>query len=125
MFFEGIVALRATLAGLMGTVLIASVGMADEVSIDNRSDFEAIVAGKQLRAVGVTLQVSPDGTVSGSAYGQKVTGFWTWDDGYFCRNLALGGRQTPQDCARVTVEDAKITFITDRGHGKSAWLRLR
>jgi hypothetical protein len=124
MFLKGIAAMRGTLLGLIGTLLSASVSFASEIVIDNKSDFEALVLGRELRARGVTLFVQPDGTVSGRAYGQRVTGWWTWTGGFFCRNLSLGGRAMPEDCAQVVIGDGKITFITERGQGKSAWLRL-
>jgi len=125
MFLKGIAAMRGTLLGLIGIVMTAGVSFANDTVIDNKSDFEAIVLGKQLRAIGVMLEVQPDGTVTGYAYGKDVTGRWTWNDRYFCRYLSLGGKPMPEDCATVLVEDGKITFVTERGLGKSAWLRLK
>ena len=57
--------------------------------ISDRTDFVAKLDRRDLRIglFNLTLRVTPDGGIAGSAIGWAVSGKWDWKDGYFCRIL--------------------------------------
>ena len=90
--------------------------------------FLQLVEGRDLRIglYDLTLQVLPDGQISGSALGWGITGAWRWKDGYFCRNMDWSGYEIPENCQLVEALGAeKLRFTVDKGAGKSATFKLQ
>ena len=100
-------------------------GLASEVIITNRSDFESLVIDKKLERFLISLSVSNDGKIKGSAAGREVIGDWDWIDGFFCRNLLWGKRELKYNCQEVTFDGRRLRFISDQGKGQSASFALR
>ena len=69
--------------------------------------------------------VTENGKITGRAFGQKVTGDWNWRDGYFCRDLFVGGDELGANCQMVQVQGNTVRFTSDRGTGQFADLRLK
>ena len=95
--------------------------------VKDEETFVSLVNGKELRNFfyGVSLTVTEDGRIDGSAVGWDITGTWQWQDGYFCREMAWGGDPIPYNCQLVEVEgDDRIRFTVDRGAGRSAAFSL-
>lgn len=106
--------------------LAATAVQAEFAPIRDAETFRGIVAGKTLTRPLVRLQVSPDGAIRGTGLRREVTGRWTWQDGYFCRDLFWGGDSLGHNCQAVAVRgDGRIRFISDRGAGDYADFRLR
>jgi hypothetical protein len=97
----------------------------DYTPVTDRGAFVALVGGKSLTSLGVSLSVSPSGTISGRAFGSAVTGAWTWTGGYFCRTLKAGDRVLPRNCQLVQQKPGRVRFIADKGAGDTADLRIR
>jgi hypothetical protein len=95
--------------------------------IATREDFVAAVEGRDLRIglLGVTLNVRPDGTITGDAMGWAVTGKWDWKDGFFCREMDWSGTPIPYNCQLVERRGDDIRFTVDKGKGDSARFALR
>lgn len=94
---------------------IASPASADDYSrVIDRAAFVNLVQGKSLTSLGVSLTVSPSGSINGRAFGSTVSGAWTWNNGYFCRTLKAGDRVF-----------ARMRFIADKGTGATANLSIR
>ena len=93
--------------------------------LSDRTTFLSVVKGKTLTRMGIRLDVLPDGQISGAAFGQSVTGRWTWADGFFCRDLSWGSRDLGGNCQIVKVDGETIRFVSDRGQGRFADLNLR
>ena len=95
--------------------------------IATREDFVAVVEGRDLRIglLGVTLNVRPDGTITGDAMGWAVTGKWDWKDGFFCREMDWSGTPIPYNCQLVERRGDDIRFTVDKGKGDSARFALR
>jgi hypothetical protein len=74
----------------------------------------------------LSLNVLPDGRIDGSALGWQITGKWSWNDGYFCREMDWSGTVIDYNCQLVEVRagDA-MRFTVDQGKGDSAVFRLR
>ncbi|WP_394155488.1 dihydrodipicolinate reductase [Loktanella salsilacus] len=73
----------------------------------------------------ITVKVTPDGQITGDALGWPVTGNWTWQDGYFCRQMDWGGDEIPYNCQLVEQNGDLVRFTVDQGAGRAAALRLR
>ena len=105
--------------------LIASPIIASEMTISERPDFENLVKDKKLERFLISLSVTGDGKIKGSAAGRDVSGDWNWIDGYFCRTLMWGERELKYNCQKVTFDGRRLRFISDRGAGQSASFALR
>ncbi len=95
--------------------------------VTDRAAFLNLVEGRSLtkRLLGVALNVAGDGQIAGDAMGGTVTGSWTWQDRYFCREMAWGSRVFPQNCQTVEVNGDLLRFTADQGGGDDATLRIR
>ena len=93
--------------------------------IEDEVKFLNAIEDRQLKRFGIRLQVSGDGQILGRAFGQKVSGDWDWKDGFFCRDLYLGGRELdPDNCQLVEIKGNTVRFTSDMGQGDYADLRI-
>ncbi len=93
------------------------------VASDDR--FVSLVAGRELRRLGIRLTVSPEGRIEGRAFGAPVTGEWTWQGGYFCRDLFWNDTDLGYNCQLVQESGDTLRFTSDQGAGMYADLTLR
>ncbi len=108
------------------TLLLVTIQVsASETTVTNRSDFENLVTDKKLERFLISLTVTSDGKIKGSAAGRNVSGDWDWMDGYFCRTLLWGKRELKYNCQEVTFDGRRLRFISDKGKGQSASFALR
>ena len=118
---------RAAMAALLLFPVAAPPPAAAEGAFEpvrREARFESLVAGRDLRRFGITLQVRRDGRIEGRALGRDVTGAWRWENGYFCREMAWGSRDLGPNCQAVLFDGRSLRFVADRGEGDSADLRL-
>ena len=106
-------------------MLIASQISASEITVSSRSDFEDLVINKKLERFLISLSVTKDGKIKGSAAARSVTGDWDWVDGFFCRSMLWGAREIKYNCQKVTFNGRRLRFISHQGKGKSASFTLR
>ena len=99
-----------------------TVAQAEFTRIETLEDFKAQVVGRVITfSVGTTL-IHADGTTEGSVTQPKVvdyTGTWTWEDGFYCRNLVIDGDETGVTCMQVEVDGQNLRLIRDRGEGRA------
>lgn len=97
------------------------------VPVTDETQFKQLVDGKLLRhrIYGIRLNVLDTGEIVGSAVGRDISGTWTWQDGFFCREMAWGERAIPYNCQLVEIDNDTIRFTVDRGAGDSAAFRLQ
>ena len=112
-------------AATLCAVAIAAPVQADLAKVDSKSDFVSLIEGRTLTRPLVKLEVSPAGTISGRGIRWDVTGNWSWQDGYFCREMDWGGYEIAFNCQEVRVRGNKIRFTSDRGEGDFADFRMR
>ena len=124
-YLEGIGAIKKFGFKFVLFFLIASPIIASETTISERPDFEKLVKDKKLERFLISLSVTGDGKIEGSAAGRDVSGDWNWIDGYFCRTLMWGERELKYNCQKVTFDGRRLRFISDRGAGQSASFALR
>lgn len=109
--------------------LLAAVptGAAAFERIENRTRFMEAVEGRDLKIplYGLTLQVRSNGTIDGRAMGSDITGSWSWENGYFCRDMDWSGTPIEYNCQLVELDGDRIRFTVDQGAGENAVLRIR
>ncbi len=94
--------------------------------VDSQSQFVQLISGKTLTRPLIKLTVTPDGRIAGRGAKWDVEGTWSWQNGYFCRDLFWGGDALGYNCQEVrATADGRIKFTSDRGAGDSAMFRLR
>ncbi|WP_292287124.1 dihydrodipicolinate reductase [Marivita sp.] len=93
--------------------------------IESKSEFVQIVQGKTLSRPLVRLAVDQNGGITGRGVTWDVTGSWSWQDGFFCRDLTWGGDDLGYDCQEVRANDSEVRFTSDQGAGDTADFRLR
>ncbi len=123
---------RTLMAAALATLGVGGFAATDAAAqsltrITDVAEFNAILAGKQLRLglMGIALTVAPDGTVTGSATGYPVTGTWSWQDGYFCREMDWGGTAIPFNCQLIEFGGGQMRVTSDRGAGDDATFNVR
>ncbi len=119
--------MRMTIAGAALAAVLPVAAAAYE-PVSGRDEFLAIVEGRELRIgiLGISIFVQPDGTIEGDAQGWPITGTWTWEDGYFCREMDWGGYAIAYNCQLVEWDgNGRVRFTVDRGSGESAAFNLR
>lgn len=113
----------------MSFALLASLPAAAHAyeRISDRDTFVNTVDGRDLKIAlyGLTLNVNSDGSINGRAAGWDVVGTWSWDNGYFCRNMDWSGYAIEYNCQLVEVQGDRIRFTVDQGAGDDAVLRIR
>ena len=124
-YLQGIRTIKILSFKLIISFLMASPIIASETTIFERPDFENLVKDKKLERFLISLSVTGDGKIEGSAAGRDVSGDWNWIDGYFCRTLMWGERELKYNCQKVTFDGRRLRFISDRGAGQSASFALR
>lgn len=118
-------ALVPLLAPFLTGLFAASPALADLVRITDRGAFIATVQGRDLSRIGISLNVAPNGSISGRALGRDVTGTWSWENGMFCRTLNAGDRQFGRNCQVVSADAGNIRFHADQGTGDIADFNIR
>ena len=121
---------RLTRAAVLGTAMLFLASGAQAQSyqpVTDQTTFLQILGDKRLsnRLYGVNLRVMPDGDIVGTGAGWEVTGTWSWQNGYFCREMTWGGDPIPYNCQLVETNGRDLRFTTDQGSGDSASFRLR
>ncbi|MCA1775513.1 MAG: dihydrodipicolinate reductase [Loktanella sp.] len=111
----------------LGLTCATTAAAADWQPVSDEGTFLSLLDGRQLtiRLYNLALNVTPNGQIAGGALGWDITGTWSWEDGYFCREMEWGGDPIPYNCQLVEVDGDLLRFTTDQGAGDSASLRLR
>lgn len=118
--------MRLATLGFM-TLALSSPAFAEGFQrIEGRDSFVSVVKDRDLTRLGIQVKVTDRGQIVGRAFGRKVTGDWSWQNGYFCRDLYWGGSELDLgNCQTVEVNGNTLRFTSDKGTGDSADLRLR
>jgi hypothetical protein len=119
--------LTLTPALAMAAMALPVAALAEFEPVTDRERFEQLMAGRELRLglFGISLEVRPDGTIEGSAAGWPVSGSWTWENGFFCREMDWSGTPVPYNCQLVEASGEEMRFTVDGGAGDSATFNLR
>lgn len=115
------------LAGLLTALMAAPVAAQDFRAVTDEGEFRALMQQGNVskRLYNLSLNVQQNGQISGSAMGWDVTGSWSWQNGYFCREMNWGGDPIPYNCQLVEVAGPDVRFTSDQGAGDSETFRIR
>ena len=117
--------MRIMIAAAIAT-FAASPVWAELTKVTDQSQFVQLVNGKTLTRPLIKLTVTPDGQIEGRGSVWDIAGSWSWQGGYFCRDLFWGGDALGYNCQEVQAStDGRIKFTSDRGAGDSAVFSLR
>ena len=117
--------LSLSLCAALAVTFTATAAQAEFAKVADQQEFLSLVAGKELTRPMIRLTVTPDGRIEGRGASWDVTGNWSWQNGYFCRDLNWGGDELGFNCQEVRVRDGRVKFTSDRGAGDSAVFRLK
>lgn len=107
--------LRLNLLVLMFIWPLAAASQESGQQIVDRAAFVETVAGRNLSRLGIGIQLSPDGTISGRAYGAEVSGSWRWEGSRFCREMRWGDRTFEDACQSVILRGERVYFRPESG----------
>lgn len=93
--------------------------------VTDKSEFIETIKDKTLKRPLIRLKVSEDGKITGRAATLPVTGQWSWEETYFCRDLFWGSRNLGYNCQQVSRKGPKIRFTSDKGEGDFADFTLK
>ena len=99
---------------------VSSVAWSEYLVITDKHAFIAAIKDKTLKRPLIRLEVTEDGKIIGRAAMLSVTGQWTWENSYFCRDLFWGSRNLGYNCQQVSHSGIKIRFTSDKGEGDFA-----
>ncbi len=99
---------------------ISSGARSEYLVIKDKNTFIAAIKDKTLKRPLIRLEVTEDGKITGRAAMLSVTGQWTWENSYFCRDLFWGSRNLGYNCQQVSRSGKKIRFTSDEGEGDFA-----
>ena len=117
--------MRLILASLL-MLTVANPAMAEFQRVKERDSFLILIQDRDLTRLGIRLKVTTDGKIQGRAFGQRVSGDWDWNSGYFCRALYVNDDMLdPDNCQTVEVRGNTLRFTSDKGQGDFADLRLK
>lgn len=120
--------MKSLMLSFMLAIAAAPIAAESYMPVKDEGLFKSLVAGKELRNFfyGVRLFVFEDGRIDGSAIGRDINGTWSWQDGFFCREMKWGERAIPYNCQLVEARgDDRLRFTVDQGAGDSASFRLQ
>lgn len=115
-------------AVLIALTIAAPVSAESFQPVKEKTRFLDLIKDRELRIglYNLSLNVLPDGRIDGSALGWKITGSWSWKDGYFCREMDWSGMEIDFNCQLVEAEGSeRMRFTVDQGKGDSATFKLR
>ncbi|WP_439124886.1 dihydrodipicolinate reductase [Marivita sp.] len=115
----------ALTVAVLGSFMLPQAAAAELKRIESKTEFVQLVQGKTLARPLVRLNVSPNGSITGRGATWDVTGSWTWQNGFFCRDLNWGGDDLGYNCQTVLANGSEMRFVADQGAGDSADFRLR
>ena len=110
---------------IFSTSLAARDAVAECFIVSQRVEFVKVITGKQLERPFIKLRVSNAGDITGRALLAEVRGSWTWEKGYFCRDLFWGKKELGYNCQQVSLSGDKIRFTSDEGKGDYADFNLK
>lgn len=115
---------RAFVAFLISIALTGPVFAEGFQRVEEKGRFLQLVNERDLTRFAIRVKVTPGGDIVGRAFGQRVTGEWAWENGFFCRSLFWGNQEIGDNCQTVEVQGQTLRFTSDRGNGRFADLKL-
>lgn len=90
--------------------------------ISDQDTFMSLVDGRTLTRPLVRLQVRGDGTVTGLATAQDVSGSWRWQGANFCWEFTLNGQPYQDNICLVVVQDGDRLQFSEDGNPSNTYI---
>ena len=116
-----IAALAATAVCFTATSTLAQ----DFQRIKSKSEYTAQVAGKRLVADFGWVKATADGGITGEINGQSARGNWTWNRGFWCRDITYGSTTLPRNCQAIFIKGDTLVSIRDKGQGDQVVMKFQ
>lgn len=102
-------------------VALATPALAEWSTINSEDQLKKFVINKKFvdPKSKAWFSIRRNGTLTGSANKQKLTGNWKWNGKYICFNRALGGKKLPGDCILIRVDGKNLTTTRKNGTGRT------
>ncbi len=107
-------------------LLLPAPAFADWNRIDDTKELKRYVVGKAFETSDkrAWFKVNSNGTLSGGFKKAKLTGKWTFKNGFFCStDRMLGGKRQKSDCAVLRVKGRALESARSKGKGRVAKYR--
>ncbi|WP_306151129.1 hypothetical protein [Roseovarius sp. MMSF_3281] len=93
--------------------------------IKTKSEYTSQVAGKRLVADFGWVKATADGGITGQVNGQPASGNWTWNRGFWCRDITFGDTTLPRNCQAIFVKGNTLVSIRDKGQGDQVVMKFQ
>ena len=125
----GILNSAGRVAGVAAAAFVLCVSASSDVAsgerrITTEEEFRRVVVDRKHNASwGYTIN-RKDGTIRGFYKGKFVSGEWSWEGEYYCRDVMIDLKELGHDCQVVTVSGNRIVYTRKKGSGKTATFEL-
>ena len=94
--------------------------------IRKAADFSNQVVGRNLVFEHGTAIIHKNGKTSGKLKRDgKYYGSWVWQNGFYCRNLVIKGKETGTNCQKVEISGKQLRLTRDKGEGQVTNLTIK
>lgn len=95
--------------------------------IASKEQYLELVAGRvaQMKGSNFSSTAFADGTMKGGGGDRKLSGTWTWEDGFFCREGTIGSDVLKRDCQIIEISGDTLKVKRNRGEGENVVLQLK
>ncbi|MBV2358315.1 hypothetical protein KUH32_00875 [Thalassococcus sp. CAU 1522] len=102
---------------LAAALLSAPVQAEPFTRIADEDAFRAQATDRQLWLGENHVTIHADGTMTGHVMGKQIVAQWTWQDGYWCRQI--DGDYNSGDCQLWETDGTQFRVTRDRGEGRA------
>lgn len=105
----------------LGAAGCATTTAEPRVAISTETELAPLL-GKRLTINGNFLTINADKTLEGNFGGEKMSGSWEMEEGYWCRTITEASdavMQRPYDCQKLETNGTEVFGTRDRGNGGS------
>lgn len=95
--------------------------------ITTKEQYIELVAGRAAKSKGSDFSSTAlaDGTLTSTGGSKKLSGTWTWEEGYFCREGTIGSEPLERDCQIIEIAGDSLKVNRNKGEGESVILKLK
>ncbi|WP_420862226.1 hypothetical protein [Algirhabdus cladophorae] len=90
------------------------------VRVSDATAFNTALADRRLEwpdNSAIWFRLNSDGTMDGELKRGAVSGTWSFENGYWCREFEAGGKASPADCQLAELMGDQVRLTRDKGTG--------
>ena len=95
--------------------------------ISDEKDFKDNVVDRPLEGESwISMVITSKGMMEATNQeGAKLNGPWQFEDGFFCREAIVNGKNYGKDCQKVILTEEGVTFIGNKEQGKHKYYKFK